>query len=222
MLINCAIGERGVAHAVDDQLISLIHIADIACGGHAGDKNSINYYKDLSKKHDVKCAAYLSYANENTQVSHEELISSLEEQAAAFGPMECVKFQGDLYFHLNRSVELAEQVVNWLRKMGVKEVIAPYRSMLHKLCTENSIRTIYEAFADKKYTSMNVGLELMSRSQIGSTLENIDDIVRQVRKIRQGVVVINDQNHPIEAETICVDSTSEHAIETVKALLKIL
>ena len=42
MLINCDIGERGVAHSIDDKLMSMIDIANIACGGHAGNKESIN------------------------------------------------------------------------------------------------------------------------------------------------------------------------------------
>lgn len=35
--INCDMGERGQAHPVDDQLMAMIDIANIACGGHAGD-----------------------------------------------------------------------------------------------------------------------------------------------------------------------------------------
>ena len=44
LLVNCDLGERGIAHPIDDQLIKYIDIANIACGGHAGDQQSVDYY----------------------------------------------------------------------------------------------------------------------------------------------------------------------------------
>ena len=40
MLINCDMGERGPAHPGDLRLLEAVHIANIACGGHAGDAQS--------------------------------------------------------------------------------------------------------------------------------------------------------------------------------------
>ena len=228
MLINCAIGERGAKDEVDDALMSRIDLATIACGGHAGDKESVSYYQELAQKHGVKTVAYLSYPKKEklskdvTSITHEELLGFLDEQAELFGPMQRVKLQGELYNHANRSVELAEQLALWLKNKDVKEVLTPYRSMLHKLCSDQGIAALYEAFADKKYTSMQLGLELSSQDQIGSEIKNIDDIIRQVRKMKQGAVEINGQNFLIEAATICVDSSAPQVVETVDALVKVL
>lgn len=44
LLINCDLGEREVAHPVDDKLVDYIDIANIACGRHSGDKASVDDY----------------------------------------------------------------------------------------------------------------------------------------------------------------------------------
>jgi len=225
MLINCAIGEKGAGDKVDDTLMSLIDIATIACGAHAGDAQSIKYYQDLAQQHNVKAAAYLSYPDVDGVDEADRnrvLMDSLEQQARTFGKMQCVKFQGELYKHLNRSVDLAENVVDWLKQMDVDEVIAPYRSMLHKVCSEHKMQVTYEAYADKSYSSMSLGLELMSRDQVGSNIDNVDDICRQVRKMKQGVIEIEGHNYLIEAETLCLDSHSPQAVQNVEAVKKIL
>ena len=40
MKINCDIGERGIDNLTDLALMKLIDIANIACGGHAGDASA--------------------------------------------------------------------------------------------------------------------------------------------------------------------------------------
>ncbi|MDE4992545.1 LamB/YcsF family protein, partial [Francisella tularensis] len=61
LLINCDLGERGVAHPIDDRRVDYIDIANIACGGHAGDKASVDYYLNLCKGKNVKITAHISY-----------------------------------------------------------------------------------------------------------------------------------------------------------------
>ena len=61
MLINCDIGERGADHPQDRELMAYIHIANIACGGHAGDETSIEAFRALAEKHEVEVSAHLSY-----------------------------------------------------------------------------------------------------------------------------------------------------------------
>ena len=61
MKVNCDIGERGADHPVDRQLMELIDIANIACGGHAGDETSIHAFCQLAEQHGVTVTAHLSY-----------------------------------------------------------------------------------------------------------------------------------------------------------------
>jgi len=61
MRINCDIGERGPGHATDRKLMEVIHIASLACGGHAGDSGSVKAFSALAEENGVELAAHLSY-----------------------------------------------------------------------------------------------------------------------------------------------------------------
>ncbi len=228
MLINCTVGEKGPANALDDKLVSLVHVAMIAAGGHAGDAQSIQYYEELAKQHNVKTCAYLSYPDKENHglevmpMSTDELIRALDEQLENFSKVECVRFHGALYHQMNRSAELAEIIADWLKEKGIKEVISPYRSMLHKACSQNAIMTHYEAYANRSYSSMNVGLELISKDQTNSVIDDIDAVVKQVRKMKQGAIEIDGQIFLMEVETICVDRQSDNILEVLQAILKVL
>ncbi|MDX1294772.1 MAG: LamB/YcsF family protein, partial [Sulfurimonadaceae bacterium] len=103
MLINCDIGERGVAHATDDALMEHIDIANVACGGHAGSHESVAYYLGLAEKFSVDVSAHLSYPDPENfgrkvmQIETPELLRSLDEQYALLSHVKCVKLHGALY-----------------------------------------------------------------------------------------------------------------------------
>ncbi|MDE4942638.1 LamB/YcsF family protein, partial [Francisella tularensis] len=45
---------------MDDRIVDYIDIANIACGGHAGDNASVDYYVNLCKGKNVKITAHIS------------------------------------------------------------------------------------------------------------------------------------------------------------------
>ncbi|MDE4942995.1 LamB/YcsF family protein, partial [Francisella tularensis] len=47
LLINCDLGELGVAHPIDFMLVDYIEISNIACGFHTGDNAIVDYYVNL-------------------------------------------------------------------------------------------------------------------------------------------------------------------------------
>ncbi|MBE0665952.1 MAG: LamB/YcsF family protein, partial [Candidatus Aminicenantes bacterium] len=59
MRINCDIGERGHDHPVDRRLMEVIHIANLACGGHAGNSASVQAFRALAEENGVELAAHL-------------------------------------------------------------------------------------------------------------------------------------------------------------------
>ena len=226
MLINCNIGYQDFESDIDERVISSVDIINIA--SHKDNKDKTQHYQELAQKHDVKVSALLSYPKENERdntfqaISTEDLIASLEEQLLGFEAITCVRFHGRLYDHANRSAELADHLAAWLHDKGIKEVIAPYRSMLHKACTHYSISVLYEAFADRTYKGMNLGLELMSKDHIGSTLEDIQSIVRQVRKLKNGTIEIDGHNYLVEVDTIHVTADSKQRLKIIEAISAIL
>ncbi len=222
MLINCEIGATDKGYAQDEQVISMIDIACICCMDDGCSQAHLQRYMKMAAAHGVKVAAYLGVNEDINGRDMKALFTCLDEQWENFIGFECVKFKGDLYHYANRSAELAEELALWLKNRGVQEVIAPYRSMLHKACNNENIAVYYEAYADIAYTKMQMGLELMSRDHLSDEIRAIDDVRRQVRAIKRGSIEIEGVNYLIEADTISVNMATEDALEKIEMIAGIL
>ena len=103
MLINCDIGERGPDHAVDKKLMEVIHIANLACGGHAGNSESVKVFRALAEE--KACSWLLIFpiptgrilAARQSRISEPALLASLDEQLGLLPDVRRVKFHGALY-----------------------------------------------------------------------------------------------------------------------------
>ena len=218
MLINCDIGERGIAHSIDDKLMGMIDIANIACGGHAGDIESINYYIDLAKQNKVKITAHLSYpdiANFGRKVldiSESELLKSLDEQYALISTVEVVKFHGALYNEANINENLARVLLQWLETNDIKEILTPSNSLLNTL--NSNINVLHEAFLDRSYIIKDDKLQLSSRSLPNAVITNPKLALEQFEAIKSGQLL--DQE--LKVDTLCLHSDNMHALEILEAI----
>ena len=103
MLINCDIGEKGPLHEGDRKLMEYIQIANLACDGHAGDKASVDAFRELAGKCGVGVAAHLSYPDKpnfgraSMALPEAELLAALDAQLALLPGVTLVKFHGALY-----------------------------------------------------------------------------------------------------------------------------
>ena len=61
--INCDLGEKSKLHSNhnDPKLLDIINSANIACGYHAGDEQSMNQVIEISKKNGVSIGAHPSF-----------------------------------------------------------------------------------------------------------------------------------------------------------------
>ena len=61
--INCDLGEKSKLHSDhnDPELLSIVNSANIACGYHAGDEETMNKVVQISKKNNVSIGAHPSF-----------------------------------------------------------------------------------------------------------------------------------------------------------------
>jgi Uncharacterized proteins, homologs of lactam utilization protein B len=61
--INCDLGEKSKLHSNkhDPELLSIVNSANVACGYHAGDENTMNEVVKISKKNGVSIGAHPSF-----------------------------------------------------------------------------------------------------------------------------------------------------------------
>jgi len=61
--INCDLGEKSKHHSNknDPDLLQIVNSANVACGFHAGDNESMNQVVQISKKNNVSIGAHPSF-----------------------------------------------------------------------------------------------------------------------------------------------------------------
>ena len=73
--INCDLGEKSKHHSnkYDPDLLEIVNSANVACGYHAGDEETMNQVVEISKKNGVSIGAHPSF-NDPENFGRERLI----------------------------------------------------------------------------------------------------------------------------------------------------
>jgi len=228
MRINCDIGERGPDHAVDKRLMAVIHIANLACGGHAGDGASVQAFRALAVENGVELAAHLSYpdrSNFGRQVLPmpvPSLLASLQEQLALLPDVQRVKFHGALYNESCRNRDLAAALSEWLAAAGIREILAPDDAAITLAARRQGIAVWCEAFAERRYEydETDRRLYLVDRSRPHASISDLETALAQAEEIfkRQRVNVSRQPcSRPrwqaLAVDTICIHSDSPIALD---------
>ena len=213
--LNADVGE---GCGQDGALMPLISSANIACGLHAGDGDSMREAVARALEHGVAIGAHPSFPDREhfgrreTQLGARELhecivaqIDTLASVAAAAGTrLRHVKPHGALYNMAARDEELAETVVTAIRSLDPSLMLFGLAgSALLAAAERLGTRAVGEAFADRAYRSDG---SLLPRDQPGSVLHSHADVAaRAVTMVQDGeVVAVDGSRVRIAADTICV------------------
>ncbi len=237
MTLNCDIGERGTDNALDLDLMKTIHIANIACGGHAGDADSVLFFTKLAQKNDVKISAHLSYPDrenfgrKSMDLPEKDLLASLDNQYHLLeGVTRLIKFHGALYNDSCVYPSLADILTGWLVDHDTDTVITLPGGKLDLACRSAGIHVLREAFAERRYAwdQRHNCLTLVSRSRSYAFIHDPAEAYAQAEGIitRHSVEAISEsredvyltQTTPLEADTICVHSDSPISLELAPRL----
>lgn len=232
--LNADMGEsaEGLANGTERELMRFITSANIACGGHAGDDETMRKTVGLAKEFNVAAGAHPSYSDRanfgrvELEIGPQELEESVRGQILALARvaeaagvrLKHVKPHGALYHAANRSREVALAI--WRAVMSVDpglvivgqtgaNALQDWRSL--------GLRAAGEAFADRAYERDG---SLRSRKLAGALIEKpeqaanqaVDIAVRHMVALGAGVEV------PTVAETICIHSDTPGAVVIARAV----
>lgn len=228
MRLGCDIGEG--LDAVDRQLMPLIDMASIACGGHTGDPDSMARTVDLALKHNVTIGAHPSYPDRENfgrvkmTMPSAALFDSLSEQLEQLraityqngGQLHYLKPHGALYNEAlidGRTLNIIDQVAS---DFQLPLMLMPCPSLI-ALCGVHPVKTslVHEAFADRAYTNSGT---LVSRTKPHAMLTGLEQVASRVKTLctRQGLTSETGTWIHLEAEVICVHSDGPKALETAR------
>ncbi|AJC48329.1 LamB/YcsF family protein [Allofrancisella guangzhouensis] len=224
--VNCDLGERGVAHPTDDELVNYIDIANIACSGHAGDKQSVEYYTKLCNENNVKITAHISYPDKKNfgrkiiSIDNTTLQKSFDQQLALFdGTIKAIKPHGALYNQLNVDDKLANFFVTWCLDNSIKELLVSPFGILRKYAEQNDIKILKESFAERGYMlDKNNNPMLIPRGTPNAEIHDLSKALSQYMDLKEGFIRIAGKKVTFNSETICVHSDSKIALALVKEI----
>jgi UPF0271 protein len=213
--LNADVGE---GYGQDAALMSLISSANIACGYHAGDADSMRETVVLARDRLVAVGAHPSFPDRESfgrrelRLSAHDIheciraqVEALAAVAAAEGTrIRHVKPHGALYNMAARDEEVAEAVARAVLAVDPTLLLfALSGSGLVRVAARIGLRTVSEVFADRAYRADG---SLLPRDQPGSVIDDESIVAaRAVGMAREGTVVAADGNRiPVLAETICV------------------
>jgi UPF0271 protein len=210
----------------EDEIWPLIDSANVACGGHTGDEQSMRDAVRRAGEHGVKLGAHPSYPDRENfgrrslTIAPDALRESLIAQISAlraFGDVRHVKPHGVLYNDAHKDRALADVIVDALRAVDPAiALVAPDHSQMAAAARAAGTPVIREAFADRRYEPDGA---LVSRKEPGSTLTIEEAAAQAALLTSESVVLARDGSRVrIEFDTICIHADMEGAVERLRAI----
>jgi len=227
--INADVGE-GINN--ESQLMPYITSCNIACGGHAGDVETMRTVVLLAKQHRVKIGAHPSFPDiENfgrrrVDMSFAALYASIKGQIQTLERvlreehtvLHHIKPHGALYNLAAIDINTAQVIVEVMKSIALPlKLYVPYGSVIAELAIQEHIPIVYEAFADRNY---NNNLTLVSRTEKNALIIDPEALTAHVLNmvIHQKVKTISGAEVAIKAETFCVHGDNPEAINLIAKL----
>ena len=227
--LNADLGE-GCAN--DEALLQLVSSANIACGFHAGDAQTMQQSVRWALKYGVAIGAHPSFPDRENfgrtamQLAPETVYAQVVYQLGALaaitraegGKMVHVKPHGMLYNQAATDALLADAIARAVYDVDpALRLVGLAGSELIRAGERLGLQTRHEVFADQRYQSNGT---LVPRSQPDAMIESdelaLDQTLAMVREqkvlSREGVRV------PVQADTVCLHGDGEHALTFARRL----
>ncbi|RZW23442.1 MAG: 5-oxoprolinase subunit PxpA [Desulfobulbaceae bacterium] len=240
MKLNCDMGESFGAYKIgrDEQVMEHVHMANIACGAHAGDPMVMEKTVALARKYGVTIGAHPGYPDlqgfgrRAINYTADEVRTMIIYQTGALAAfcmaagtrLGYVKPHGSLYNTMmeNEVVLTAvfQAVVSYDADIPVMIQATPRWQHHEKLARENGINLLWEAFADRAYESDG---SLRKRNLSGAVLGS-DEVIKQAQTLCEQHCIISSDGMRLEfpVDALCVHGDSESSISVISQLRKLV
>jgi UPF0271 protein len=228
---NSDLGEGAGTDAV---LMALITSANIACGGHAGNENTMRTTIELAMRNKVAIGAHPGYPDRERfgrvplDIPARELIEAIRRQVDALVAIASrmgarvthVKAHGALYNQGERDATIARNIIFAVQAAtGGHElvIVAPPGSAMVREAGGMGMKVAREGFVDRAYEADGT---LQSRSVAGSVLTDPADAVRQALSFVKngGVTAVDGTFLKLAVDTLCVHGDTPGAPEIARAV----
>ena len=234
--INCDLGEKSKLHSNkhDPDLLKIVNSANVACGYHAGDEETMNQVVTISKENGVSIGAHPSFndpenfgrnrinltANEirkliidqyeilqNIAIKHNEKVSHIKPHGA-LNNMAC------------EDLELATILAKAINEIS-KDLIylVPTGSKMQEAAKKLNMKIACEIFADRNYEDDG---NLVSRKKPNALITDPEVAKKHVLSMvkNQSLNCHSGKQIPCEIDSVCIHGDNESSLATAKSIKK--
>ena len=232
--INCDLGESSKLHSTENDplLLSIVNSANIACGYHAGDKQTMEKTIEISKKNNVSIGAHPSFNDpENFGRKRFDLptkevrkliidqINILSDIANNKGiKITHVKPHGALNNMACENYDLAKVISEAIIEAN-KDLIflVPTGSQMEKAGKKLNLKVAAEIFADRNYEDDG---NLVSRKKNNAMITDPEVAKKHVIKMveNQSLNCYSGKQIPCDIDSICVHGDGKSAVLTARKI----
>jgi len=216
----------------DAALMPFISSANIACGYHAGDKNTMLRTIELCVQHSVAIGAHPGFQDKPNfgrnpiQLSQKALYDLIIDQLQELNEickiegavLHHVKPHGALYNMAAGDKEMSKMIALAVFDFNPKLIYYGLSgSVMLAEAKRFGLQTAHEAFADRTYLPDG---SLTSRNDEHALIKDESVAMKQaLQMIKEGKVETIDHTFiPIQAETICIHGDGEFAVQFAKTI----
>ena len=234
--INCDLGEKSKHHSNhnDPKLLDIVNSANVACGYHAGDDQSMNEVVEISKKNQVSIGAHPSFNDpENFGRKRMNLNSSeirkliidqydiLQNIASNHGEkVTHIKPHGALNNMACEDIELATIIAKAVCEIDKNLIyLVPTGSKMELAAKKLNMNIACEIFADRNYEDDG---NLVSRSKPHALITDFEQAKKHVLTMvkNQAINCHSGKQIPCEIDSVCIHGDNESSLSTAKSIKK--
>ncbi|MBC7593714.1 MAG: 5-oxoprolinase subunit PxpA [Kineosporiaceae bacterium] len=230
ILVNSDMGEAFGLHSFDNdqKLMPLIDVANVACGFHSGDPDTMDTTVALAKDNGVRVGAHpglpdlVGFGRREMKLTPAEVESIIRYQVGALTgfldkydmPLNHIKPHGSLYGMLARDEDLMQGAVNVAKTYGVP-VFGIAGSAHQRVADREGAEFVGELYVDLNYNSEG-GLIILRRPERTDPAAAAE---RVRRVLEDGTVeAIDGTQLTIAFDSICVHSDTPNSPEVANAV----
>ena len=234
--LNCDLGETSIHHSAenDPELMKLINTANIACGFHAGDEETMKKTVDLAIKHNVSIGAHPGFADKENFGRNRIYLSKNEVKKLIYNQITIlskiseskniklthVKPHGALNNMACEDYDLSITIGEAIKEYNQDLIymVLPLTEM-EKAGRKLNLKISCEIFADRNYDDRGF---LISRDKSHALVTDTLIATTNVSKMLndQSIYCYSGKRIPCNIDSICVHGDGEKAIDIVQDLKK--
>src|SRR5216684_3347655 len=236
--LNCDMGElpEAIADGTQESLMPSLTSVNIACGGHAGDEQTMKTTIEQALRWKLAIGAHPGYPDRanfgrlELKLPLNEISASIFDQVKALADVAArcgtrlvhVKPHGALYNQAVRNRELAEAIANAVARWSRDVVLVGLAgSPMLDVFREAGFAVASEAFADRRYEPDGT---LRSRKFEDALIRDPGEAAWQALGIAERDVVIASDGSAVsvDAQTLCIHGDTPGAPEIAATVARIL